>query len=598
MKKSTGIFVPNGIGYKEFTDDIETKSVNGISKHLGYNPIQVYSCFGHKNYSEDNVIFSVVFEIFTENILFVATNDTISTLSNDMVDTYLKECDLNKIYRDDVFDIFTNGIEEKCLSIKFLARVLNINDPKSNGRYLIEKFGYYLKFNDGYLTSFESADGLNKWAKEYKTESPESFSRCKRFAQAFLTNSDEITNELNTQAEARVNIPINNDDFQKYALLHRTSYGTINNFNLLICHHGKKVTLDEFLQINKGRYQELNSNSTDRRFKVNHFIYEFSGVDLVNTQQIVKSEEMNNKGFVYVLINPSLKGMVKIGKTQKSPDERATELSSSTGVPTPFYVAYKIYVSDCDQAEKYMHTLLSSKGFRVSSNREFFKIPLDEVIKIMINVKTNFQIKIDEIENESFGSSPESSDFPTNTAPWQDIENLAWDYYSGLGSEIEDHFEALTLFKQAAILGSVTACIHLSKMYTNGEGCVSNSKFSLDWLKKGVSYGSGICYGYMAEYFMAQNHTDNATKCWKKYFLSNDFWLCGEDRDFIEMTYLSLIRENKIRFDLKDMLLSMEKEICEKAYQAMEDSVYDPLKNQREKYFALIHFFEQIKLIK
>jgi len=595
MKKSTGIFVPFGSEFKELTDNIEDKSFNDIRKQLGYKSSQTYSLMSLGVSRYTGVIEWVFFEIFTDKIIFIKTNDTITELSVEMINEFIKTVEYRS--RKSAFDILADGIEEKNLSIEYLSKVLNINEPKPDGRYLIEKIGYYLNFSNGYLTSFESADGLNNWAKTDKAEDPEYFARCKKYAQAFLTDSDEITNELNTQAKARVNIPMN-DDFQQNALLHGTSYGTINNYNLLICHHGKKVPLDEFLQINKGRYQELDSNSTNRRFKVNHFIYEFSGVDLVQTMQILKSEEMKNKGFVYVLINPSLKGMVKIGKTQKSPDERATELSSSTGVPTPFYVAYKIYVSDCDQAEKYMHTLLSSKGYRVSSNREFFKIPLDEVIKMMIDVETNFQIKIDNIGNESFRSSPESDDIATNKTPWQDIENLAWDYYSGLGSEIEDHFEALNLYKQAAILGSVKACIHLSKMYTNGEGCVSNSKFSLDWLKKGVSYGSGICYGYMAEYFMAQDHNDNATKCWKKYFFSNDFWRCGEDRDFIEMTYLSLIRENKIQFDLKDMLLSMEEEICEKAYQAMEDSVDDPLKNQREKYFALIHFFEQIKLIK
>jgi T5orf172 domain len=388
MKKSTGIFVPFGSEFKELTDNIENNSANGIAEHLGYQPTQFFSYFDWKNYDENNEIHNVAFEIFTNNIIFVSTKESVCNLTIKLVDNYLRDCDLEYEYRDNAFNIFTDGIEEKSLTVEFLSKVLSINNPKSNGRCLNEKFGYYLFFKEGYLTDFKSVDNLNRWAKSEKAEDPEYFARCKKYAEAFSTDPDEITNELNTQAEARVNIPMN-DDFQKNALLHGTSYGTINNYNLLICHHEKKVTLDEFLQINKGRYQEFNSNSTNRRFKVNHFIYEFSGVDLLNTRQINESDEIN-QGYVYVLINQSLKGMVKIGKTRKMPDDRAKELSSSTGVPTPFFVAYKIFVNDCDHAEKYIHNLLSSKGIRVSNNREFFHIALDEIIKLMIKVESVF----------------------------------------------------------------------------------------------------------------------------------------------------------------------------------------------------------------
>ena len=60
-------------------------------------------------------------------------------------------------------------------------------------------------------------------------------------------------------------------------------------------------------------------------------------------------------GYVYVMINPSLNGIVKIGKTQNSPDDRAKELSSATGVPTPFFVAYSSYFNDCSAAEIFVH---------------------------------------------------------------------------------------------------------------------------------------------------------------------------------------------------------------------------------------------------
>lgn len=71
--------------------------------------------------------------------------------------------------------------------------------------------------------------------------------------------------------------------------------------------------------------------------------------------------------------------LVKIGKTTKSAQERARELSSSTGVATPFHVAYELPVSDCDAAERLLHQRLASR--RISSDREFFAIDLREAIE-------------------------------------------------------------------------------------------------------------------------------------------------------------------------------------------------------------------------
>jgi hypothetical protein len=56
---------------------------------------------------------------------------------------------------------------------------------------------------------------------------------------------------------------------------------------------------------------------------------------------------MSDSGHIYVLINPSIPGLVKIGKTTRDPESRAKELSQATGVATPFYVAFSIEVADC-----------------------------------------------------------------------------------------------------------------------------------------------------------------------------------------------------------------------------------------------------------
>ena len=66
-------------------------------------------------------------------------------------------------------------------------------------------------------------------------------------------------------------------------------------------------------------------------------------------------------GFVYILLNESYRGLVKIGKSRRHPNLRAKELSG-TGVLHPYLVAYYEKVSDCDLAESLVHEEL--KQFR------------------------------------------------------------------------------------------------------------------------------------------------------------------------------------------------------------------------------------------
>ncbi|WP_419872770.1 GIY-YIG nuclease family protein [Candidatus Pristimantibacillus sp. PTI5] len=72
-------------------------------------------------------------------------------------------------------------------------------------------------------------------------------------------------------------------------------------------------------------------------------------------------------GFVYILINQSMPGLLKIGMTTRDTVERVLELSSATGVPTPFMLAYKKQFANCKLAEEKMHSLLDE--YRVSSGR-------------------------------------------------------------------------------------------------------------------------------------------------------------------------------------------------------------------------------------
>ena len=147
----------------------------------------------------------------------------------------------------------------------------------------------------------------------------------------------------------------------------------------------------------------------------------------------------NNVGFIYALINPSLSGLVKVGKTKRDTQERANELSGTTGVPTPFIVAYEIFVSDCTQAEKYLHTLLETKGYRISQNREFFNIQLKELIPIMIEVQKKYPANIGNNTNNNI------EDFNETNDPGNELLSEAMKYYNGDEDYLQDYSEAIRL---------------------------------------------------------------------------------------------------------------------------------------------------------
>lgn len=78
-----GVFVPDGQKYKKLTDGFTIKSVNSVAEHLGYHKTQVHSYWGELN--EGGVISSIAFEVFTDNIIFVLAEDTLSKISQDLI---------------------------------------------------------------------------------------------------------------------------------------------------------------------------------------------------------------------------------------------------------------------------------------------------------------------------------------------------------------------------------------------------------------------------------------------------------------------------------------------------------------------------------
>lgn len=87
-------------------------------------------------------------------------------------------------------------------------------------------------------------------------------------------------------------------------------------------------------------------------------------------------------GCVYILKNPAMPDLIKIGYTTRTAQERARELyEGALGVPKPFVV---VHINDCEgprELEAIVHERLAE--YRVNKNREFFRYPADDAYQLV-----------------------------------------------------------------------------------------------------------------------------------------------------------------------------------------------------------------------
>lgn len=107
----------------------------------------------------------------------------------------------------------------------------------------------------------------------------------------------------------------------------------------------------------------------------------------------------NSSQIFYILTNPAMPELIKIGKTtQQEVGVRMKQLYG-TGVPFPFDCAFACQVKDANEAEKAIHFAFGND--RVNPNREFFKIEAERVIAILKlleidDITTQFEKQLEE----------------------------------------------------------------------------------------------------------------------------------------------------------------------------------------------------------
>ena len=105
-----------------------------------------------------------------------------------------------------------------------------------------------------------------------------------------------------------------------------------------------------------------------------------------------KKNIYSNKGegnqWVYILSNPTTPGLLKIGYTTQTPDERAKQISNATGVALPYKVEWAFKCFDGEQLEGEIHRKLVE--YRINNQREFFQIDLENAKKVIKLLGKNY----------------------------------------------------------------------------------------------------------------------------------------------------------------------------------------------------------------
>jgi len=100
---------------------------------------------------------------------------------------------------------------------------------------------------------------------------------------------------------------------------------------------------------------------------------------------------------VYLLTNPTMPDLVKIGRTTDL-EARLRQLSTHSGVPVPFECFYACEVANSVKVEKALHDAFGDH--RVNSRREFFRLNPDRAVAILELVAIKDATLIDEVAED------------------------------------------------------------------------------------------------------------------------------------------------------------------------------------------------------
>jgi hypothetical protein len=169
------------------------------------------------------------------------------------------------------------------------------------------------------------------------------------------------------------------------------------------------------------------------------------------------------EGYVYCMTNEHMPGFVKVGYTDRTPEERLAEANADTWSIPCWKCEASVRVRSPRDAEKAIHLLLGRDEGRVSSRREFFSCPVDYVKMVFAILRTqnpeptaaatilaevNAVIATELKRSVSFSESPSPSPSPSVTGPIRESRKIFRD--GQLLKHVYKGDEAIAVYKKDA----------------------------------------------------------------------------------------------------------------------------------------------------
>lgn len=98
---------------------------------------------------------------------------------------------------------------------------------------------------------------------------------------------------------------------------------------------------------------------------------------------VMDDNDLIKPHYIYILSNPSIPNVLKIGFTERTVLERVKEINNGTGVILPWEIRWVYKCPNGRALEGEIHSHLQSMGLRLNKNREGFVIDLNEAINII-----------------------------------------------------------------------------------------------------------------------------------------------------------------------------------------------------------------------
>jgi len=120
---------------------------------------------------------------------------------------------------------------------------------------------------------------------------------------------------------------------------------------------------------------------------------------------------MKPRGWVYVITNDSLDGLVKIGFSMKDPSLRAKDSFDPAGLPNDFIVRYMAFVEAPREVEQKAHLLLSNEHYK----KEWFKASVSRAFETIAIAAEQCGVQI--VFETDIKDKPAPNSGPENTQP-------------------------------------------------------------------------------------------------------------------------------------------------------------------------------------